>query len=118
MALTVIVLDQRWVTIVLAYGFVAHVLTGPKLSPLGQLVTRVLTPRLPSEPVTCPARPSGSRQAIGVAFSVTALILTYGFHTFWAARLSSVLLLSRPRSRRSPATASGARPSASSCGRA
>ena len=34
----------------LAYGFVARVLTGPTLSPLGQFVTRVLTPRLPVAP--------------------------------------------------------------------
>ena len=31
--------------VVLAYGFVARVLTGPSLSPLGQLATRVSEPR-------------------------------------------------------------------------
>ena len=40
-----IALDLRWATIVIAYGFVARVLTGPTLSPLGQFVTRVVTPR-------------------------------------------------------------------------
>ena len=35
-----IALDQPWLMVVLAYGFVARVLTGPTLSPLGQLVTR------------------------------------------------------------------------------
>lgn len=30
----------------IAYGFVARVLSGPTLSPLGQLVTRVIVPRL------------------------------------------------------------------------
>jgi Domain of unknown function (DUF4395) len=38
--------DQPWLIAVIAYGFVARVLTGPTLSPLGQLVTRVITPRL------------------------------------------------------------------------
>ena len=42
-----IALDQPWIMLVLAYGFVARVLTGPTLSPLGQFVTRVLTPNLP-----------------------------------------------------------------------
>ena len=37
---------QWWVLVPLAYGFLARVLTGPRLSPLGQLVTRVVTPRL------------------------------------------------------------------------
>ena len=47
MSVATIVFDQPWILVVLAYGFVARVLTGPTLSPLGQFVTRVLTPRLP-----------------------------------------------------------------------
>src|SRR5438128_2174919 len=46
MSLATIVLDQPLLIVVIAYGFVARVLTGPTLSPLGQLVTRVVTPRL------------------------------------------------------------------------
>ena len=93
MALSVILLNQRWVTIVLAYGFVARVLTGPKLSPLGQLVTRGLTPRLPFTARYVPGPPKRFAQGIGVAFSVTALILTYGFHAFGAAKIVLALLL-------------------------
>ena len=71
-----IVLDQPWLTAVIAYGFVARVLTGPTLSPLGQLVTRVITPRLRvrAKPVSGP--PKRFAQGVGVAFSVTALLLT------------------------------------------
>ncbi len=71
-----IALDLRWATIVIAYGFVARVLTGPSLSPLGQFVTRVVTPRLPiaERPVAGP--PKRFAQGLGVAFSLTALILT------------------------------------------
>src|SRR3954449_11510336 len=57
MVVAAIVLDWRWLTVVLAYGFVARVLTGPKASPLGQLVTRVITPRLPVEPTMVPGPP-------------------------------------------------------------
>src|SRR3546814_1920931 len=39
-AAVTIVLDVRWLTVVLAYGFIARVVAGPTLSPLGQLVTR------------------------------------------------------------------------------
>ena len=46
MALLTVVFDLKWATAILAYGFIARFLTGPKLSPLGQLVTRVVTPRL------------------------------------------------------------------------
>ena len=36
----------RWLVVPLALGFWARVLTGPTLSPLGQLATRVVAPRL------------------------------------------------------------------------
>jgi Domain of unknown function (DUF4395) len=76
MSVLTIALDLRWATIVIAYGFVARVLTGPTLSPLGQFVTQVLTPRLgiAERPVAGP--PKRFAQGMGVAFSVTALVLT------------------------------------------
>jgi hypothetical protein len=75
MCVLAIAFDLRWATAVIAYGFVARVLTGPTLSPLGQFVTRVVTPRLriPERPVAGP--PKRFAQGLGVAFSVTALIL-------------------------------------------
>ena len=57
----------------------ARVLTGPKLSPLGQLATRVIAPRLPVEPKYCAGPPKRFAQGIGAALTVTALILHYGF---------------------------------------
>ena len=48
---------QLWITALIAYGFVARVLTGPTLSPLGLLVTNVITPRLPVEPHYVPGPP-------------------------------------------------------------
>jgi len=70
---------QPWLLVPLAYGFWARVLTGPKLSPLGQLATRVIAPRLPVEARPVPGPPKRFAQAIGVAFSTTALILWFGF---------------------------------------
>jgi hypothetical protein len=87
MAVATIALDLRWMTLVLAYGFVARVLTGPKLSPLGQLVTRVITPRLPVAPRWVPGPPKRFAQGVGVAFSVTAVVLTFGFDAFGAAQV-------------------------------
>ena len=91
MCLLTIAFDLRWATIVIAYGFVARVLTGPSLSPLGQLVTRVVTPRLPiaERPVAGP--PKRFAQGMGVAFSVTALVLT-GLGYWTAAEIFLVLL--------------------------
>jgi Domain of unknown function (DUF4395) len=76
MSLLAIVFNLKWVTAVLVYGFVARVLSGPTLSPLGQLVTRVITPRLPiaERPVAGP--PKRFAQGMGLTFSTTALVLT------------------------------------------
>jgi hypothetical protein len=87
MAVATIALDLRWMTLVLAYGFVARVLTGPKLSPLGQLVTRVITPRLRVAPRWVPGPPKRFAQGVGVAFSMTAVVLTFGFDAFGAAQV-------------------------------
>ncbi len=78
MSLATILLDQPWITAVIAYGFIARVATGPKLSPLGLLVTKVIVPRLPLEPRPTPGPPKRFAQAIGVAFSVTAAVLALG----------------------------------------
>ncbi len=76
MCVLTISLNLRWATILIAYGFVARVLTGPKLSPLGQFVTRVLTPRLPFAEHPVPGPPKRFAQGIGAAFSLSALVLT------------------------------------------
>lgn len=79
LSLVTIVFDLRWMTAVIAYGFVARVLTGPTLSPLGQLVTRVLTPRLPFRPKLVAGPPKRFAQGIGAVLSVTAAVLALGF---------------------------------------
>jgi hypothetical protein len=76
MSIVTIGFNLRWATAVIAYGFVARVLTGPSLSPLGQFVTRFLVPRLPFKERPVPGPPKRFAQGMGVAFSVTALILT------------------------------------------
>lgn len=85
MATTAIALDQRWLLFVIAYGFIARVLTGPTLSPLGQLVTRVITPALPFAAKNVPGPPKRFAQGIGVVFSVTAVVLAFGFGATTAA---------------------------------
>lgn len=87
MACATLAFDLRWMTLVLAYGFLARVLTGPTLSPLGLLVTRVVTPRLGIEPRWVPGPPKRFAQGIGLAFSASAAVLTYGFDAFGAAQV-------------------------------
>lgn len=79
--LTLVILlgGQTWAIGLLAYGFVARVLTGPTLSPLGQLVTRVITPALPFEPKMVPGPPKRFAQGIGATLSVAAAVAHFGF---------------------------------------
>jgi Domain of unknown function (DUF4395) len=83
---------QPWLLIPLAYGFWARVLTGPTLSPLGQLATRVIAPRIHGSPKFVPGPPKRFAQAIGVAFSTTAVILWFGFGLGTAASVVIALL--------------------------
>jgi hypothetical protein len=63
-----------WLTIPLAYGFWARVITGPTLSPLGWSAQNLIAPRLgPARPV--PGPPKRFAQAIGAAISSAALVL-------------------------------------------
>src|SRR3954447_21822930 len=79
MSLAALVLRQHWLLVPLAYGFWARVLTGPRLSPLGQLVTRVVVPRLDVAARPVPGPPKRFAQGIGAACTTIALVAYFGF---------------------------------------
>jgi hypothetical protein len=79
MAAATLVFDKPAVLVPLSYGFAARVLTGPTLSPLGQLATRVISPRISRRPKFSPGPPKRLAQGMGLAMSGTALTLHYGF---------------------------------------
>ncbi len=83
-------LVTRWpiLLVTLAVGFVLRVLTGPRLSPLALLVTRMIVPRLHVEPRWVPGPPKRFAQGIGATLTVGALVaLLVG-----AAGLAAVLV--------------------------
>jgi hypothetical protein len=79
MAALTLILDARWLTVVIAYGFLARVATGPTLSPLGQFVTRVVTPLLPVAAKPVPGPPKRFAQGMGAVITTTAAVLWAGF---------------------------------------
>lgn len=85
MAVSTVVFDLPWLTLVIAYGFIARVAAGPRFSPLGQLVTRVLTPRLPFAEKLVPGPPKRFAQAMGAVMSTAAAILALAFGLTTAA---------------------------------
>ena len=93
LAVVAIAFQQGWLLPVLAYGFVARALTGPTLSPLGLLATRVVTPRLPVKHRYSPGPAKRFAQSIGAVFTVTATLLWYaaGQHTAALALLGVIV---------------------------
>ena len=59
----------------LTYGFVARVLTGPLLSPLGRIATEIITPRMKHDHVFVAGPPKRFAQGIGAAFSIAGSVL-------------------------------------------
>jgi len=64
---------------VLVYGFLARVLTGPTLSPMGLLATKVVAPGLSFPVKLVSGPPKRFAQTISLLFSMTALILHFAF---------------------------------------
>lgn len=73
MAAAAIGAGALWLTIPLAYGFVARLATGPTLSPLGRFATRVIAPWLGRHARLVPGPPKRFAQGIGAAFTCAAL---------------------------------------------
>jgi Domain of unknown function (DUF4395) len=90
-AAVAVLTGELWLTIPLAYGFWARVLTGPRLSPLAQLATRVIAPRL-GAPKTVPGPPKRFAQAMGAAMSTAAAMLALALGLDTAATVVLVLL--------------------------
>jgi hypothetical protein len=80
--LVVLASGWYWLLVPLAYGFWARVLTGPTLSPLGTLASKVIAPRL-GEPRYTPGPPKRFAQGMGAFMSTLALVLALivGSHT-------------------------------------
>ncbi len=73
-AVALLAFRSGWVLVPLTFGFAARVLTGPTLSPLGQLATRIVTPRLNVAHRYVPGPPKRFAQGIGLAFTGGASI--------------------------------------------
>jgi hypothetical protein len=85
LAVLTVAFQQGWLLPVLAYGFVARTLTGPTLSPLGLVATKVVTPRLSVRPRYSPGPAKRFAQAIGAVFTLTATLLWFAFDQHAAA---------------------------------
>jgi hypothetical protein len=93
MAVAAIGFGASWLTIPLAYGFIARVAYGPRFSPLGRIASSIVAPRLGRSARLVPGPPKRFAQAIGAAFTTAALICwLVGASTATVALLAILLL--------------------------
>lgn len=80
-ALTALALASgwTWLVVLIAAGFVARVLTGPTLSPLGRLASDVIAPRL-GPPKHVPGPPKRFAQGMGAVMTTVAAALALSGH--------------------------------------
>jgi hypothetical protein len=92
LAIVTLATGWYWLIAFIAYGFVARVLTGPTLSPLGWAAQRVIAPRLGAKkPV--PGPPKRFAQGIGATLTTAAAVLALGFGLHTAADVLLGLLV-------------------------
>lgn len=89
----IVLTGSPWLMLILVLGFLARVLTGPRLSLLGQFATRVVAPRI-GPPIWVPGPPKRFAQAIGFVLTAAAAASAWIFGaTMLAAGLLSVVLV-------------------------
>ena len=81
-----------WLVPLVAVGFLARVLAGPRFSPVGRLATQVVAPRL-GPPKLVPGPPKRFAQAVGLTLTTVASILLALGWTGAATALVAVLLV-------------------------
>jgi hypothetical protein len=97
-AITLLVLSATaghgwlWGIVVLAYGFIARVLSGPRFSPLGLVATKVIAPRI-AQPKLVPGPPKRFAQAIGAAVTLGAVAAVALDHPTAAQALLGVMVV-------------------------
>ncbi|HEY5788690.1 MAG TPA: DUF4395 domain-containing protein [Microlunatus sp.] len=92
LALTTLVTGWLWFIPLLAVGFAARVLSGPRFSLLGRLATQVIAPRL-GPAIMVPGPPKRFAQAIGLTLTTVATVAAFGFGADrLALALAAVLL--------------------------
>jgi hypothetical protein len=89
-ALLILLTGWYWLLVPLAYGFVARVLTGPTLSPLGRLASKVIAPRLGAErPVSGPPK----RFAQGIGAACTTLAAVFALALGWTVAADVIVVM-------------------------
>lgn len=89
---TALLTGWLWLSALLAVGFALRVAAGPRFSPLGQLATKVVAPRLGAAKLV-PGPPKRFAQAVGLVFTLAATLFLVAGLPVVSTGLLSVLLV-------------------------
>ena len=93
LSLAFILSGETWLLFLLFYGFLARAFTGPNLSPMGLLATRILIPVLGNRQRPVPGPPKRFAQFVGLVFSSVALLLFFLLSPLAAKSVVGILAL-------------------------
>jgi len=83
---------NEFLLLFITYGFLARVLTGPTLSPIGLIATRIIVPAIGSPDKPVPGPPKRFAQFIGLILSSAATILVFVFDSPASAKYLMAIL--------------------------
>ena len=86
------VTGNEFLLLFITYGFLARVLTGPTLSPIGLIATRIIVPAIGSPDKPVPGPPKRFAQFIGLILSSAATILVFVFDSPASAKYLMAIL--------------------------
>ncbi len=92
LSLLALVPHLTWLTLLIAIGFLLRVAAGPRFSPLGQLATKVIAPRLGAARLV-PGPPKRFAQAIGATVTTAAAVAYLGFGNVLLANVLLALIV-------------------------
>jgi len=92
LAALALVTGWHWLLVLLAVGFLARTLAGPRFSALGRLATHVVAPRL-GMPRFVPGPPKRFAQSIGLVLTTVAAVTAYAGVAVLPSVLVAVLLV-------------------------
>ena len=93
LSIMTLIFNSPWLSAILLYGFLARVLTGPKLSPMGLLSTKIIVPYLIKKEKLVPGPPKRFAQLIGLIFS-TAIFVSIAIYQINVLANTLLIILS------------------------
>ena len=93
LVIAVLVTESELLAGVLLYGFVARLLTGPTLSPMGQIATRFIVPVIIKKQKKVAGPPKRFAQLVGMLFAMGIFASLVWFDMLLTARVLMIILI-------------------------